>query len=438
MGGDAAPRPGPRRSDRSGLLRSTPIPDKPSIFHLAFSFDEGPSPFDADAILDIGNRLGRASADFSACLSGMAQQFFRQIPSPFRQDDGGALASNPTDKVVASRSAGIEGFTLVSEQLGECRLPKTSSVRGLQQRGDEDGFDLSGSGCLGRPKGNFNITLNYDSRTNDIEGSLVAKGDLWRAEVSQRGSTSGNDNSPLFLVQLGPVLLVRDSTLLLPVHISKQHLLWYGYDRKNGLHSLCPAIWSMHRRWLFMSMICLNPLACSFMELQFPNGQLTYIAGEGLTHSAFLPAFGGLLQAQGQYPGETCLSFSYKHKFGTQITPLVHLPDKSFSLGIAQTLSWKRSGLMMRPSIQISICPTIGGSNPGVRAELIHSLKEKLSIICGFCRAAHSSAFASLAIGRSKWNGYLGRSGVVIQLETPPNSIGRPNLSIQLNSGFDF
>lgn len=76
------------------------------------------------------------------------------------------------------------------------------------------------------------MTSTYDSRTGNIESSLVARGDLWRVEASQGSSTSGNENSSLFLVQLGPVLFVRDSTLLLPVHLSKQHLLWYGYDRK--------------------------------------------------------------------------------------------------------------------------------------------------------------------------------------------------------------
>jgi hypothetical protein len=81
-------------------------------------------------------------------------------------------------------------------------------------------------------QGIMNITSTYDSRTRDVESSLVARGDLWRLEASHGSSTSGNDNSSLFLVQLGPVLFVRDTTLLLPVHLSKQHLLWYGYDRK--------------------------------------------------------------------------------------------------------------------------------------------------------------------------------------------------------------
>lgn len=86
-------------------------------------------------------------------------------------------------------------------------------------------------------QGSINITSTYNSRTNDYEGSLVAKGDMWRVEASRGGSTSGNENSSLFLVQLGPVLLVRDTTLLLPVHLSKKHLLWYGYDRKvNQIH----------------------------------------------------------------------------------------------------------------------------------------------------------------------------------------------------------
>ena len=79
------------------------------------------------------------------------------------------------------------------------------------------------------------INVTYDSTTNNVEGSLVASGDLWRVEASHGSSTStsGNENSSLFLVQLG-LLFVRDSRLLLPVHLSKQHLLWYGYDRKVG------------------------------------------------------------------------------------------------------------------------------------------------------------------------------------------------------------
>lgn len=55
----------------------------------------------------------------------------------------------------------------------------------------------------------------------------------------------------------------------------------------------------------------------SFVDLQFPNGQLTYVSGEGLTTSAFLPICGGLLQAQGQYPGEMRFSFSCKVRLRT-------------------------------------------------------------------------------------------------------------------------
>lgn len=50
----------------------------------------------------------------------------------------------------------------------------------------------------------------------------------------------------------------------------------------------------------------------SFVDLQFPNGQLTYVSGEGLTTSVFVPLCGGLLQAQGQYPGDMRFSFSCK------------------------------------------------------------------------------------------------------------------------------
>lgn len=66
-----------------------------------------------------------------------------------------------------------------------------------------------------------------------MEHSLAARGDLWRVEASSSSSSAARDySSSLFLLQLGPLLFLRDSTLLLPVHLSKQHLLWYGYDRK--------------------------------------------------------------------------------------------------------------------------------------------------------------------------------------------------------------
>lgn len=64
-----------------------------------------------------------------------------------------------------------------------------------------------------------------------------------------------------------------------------------------------------------MSSSLLPSYTQSFVDLQFPNGQLTYVSGEGLTTSAFLPVCGGLLQAQGQYPGEMRLSFSCKVSF---------------------------------------------------------------------------------------------------------------------------
>ncbi|XP_028772714.1 uncharacterized protein LOC114729843, partial [Neltuma alba] len=285
--------------------------------------------------------------------------------------------------------------------------------------------------------GVINVSSTYDSRTQEVEGSLAARRS-WRVEASHGSSTSGNENSSLFLVQLGPLLLVRDSTLLLPVHLSKQHLLWYGYDRKNGMHSLCPAVWSKHRRWLLMSMLCLNPLACSFVDLQFPNGQLTYVSGEGLNTSAFLPFCGGLLQAHGQYPGEMRFSFSCKNKWGTRITPMVQWPDKSFSFAVAQALAWQRSGLMVRPTIQFSVCPTFGGSNPGLRAELIHSIKEKLNLIFGCAFMTYPSAFASISIGRSKWNGNVGSSGLVLRVDAPLSNVGRPSFSVQINSGIEF
>ena len=50
---------------------------------------------------------------------------------------------------------------------------------------------------------------------------------------------------------------------------------------------------------------------------------------------------------------DTCSLFSLKNKRGTRFTPMFQWPDKSVSLGVTQPLAWKRSGLMVRPSIQV-------------------------------------------------------------------------------------
>ncbi|PKI52777.1 hypothetical protein CRG98_026852, partial [Punica granatum] len=188
------------------------------------------------AFFDIGNKLGQVGVDFGNCLNGFLQQFFRGLPMPFRQDES-SMISMPVD-VVATREKNKMGVGLpedvgaMSERLRDFGF--VESEDGVEGSVEEEvaGFNLRAAGHLGRPQGVVNITSTYDSRTRDVESSLVARGDLWRVEASQGSSTSRNDSSSLFLVQLGPVLFVRDSTLLLPVHLSKQHLLWYGYDRK--------------------------------------------------------------------------------------------------------------------------------------------------------------------------------------------------------------
>ncbi|TYH35365.1 hypothetical protein ES332_D13G188600v1 [Gossypium tomentosum] len=425
-----------------------PNPPKSKPFDLEFPSQSFTNkdfglPSDNSAIFDIGdigNRIGQVGADFGAGLNGLVQQFFRRLPIPFRAEES-AVVSVRGDMSVKGQKAEVgvndmEGLVGFSDSKDFGFVGNEGHSEGV---GDEEipGFNLKSAGLLGRQQGVINITSTFESRTRDLESSLVARGDLWRVEASNANSTSRNDNS-LFLIQLGPVLFIRDTTLLLPVHLSKQHLLWYGYDRKNGMHSLCPAVWSKHRRWLLMSMLCLNPLACSFVDLQFPNGQLTYVSGEGLTTSAFLPLCGGLLQAQGQYPGEMRYSFSCKNKWGTRITPMVLWPDKSFALGLSQALAWKRSGLMMKPSIQFSLCPTFGGSNPGLRAEVIHTVKDNLNLICGCSLVAHPSAFASISLGRSKWNGNVGNSGIVVRVDTPLSSVGRPSFSVLINNVIEF
>ncbi|OEL19961.1 hypothetical protein BAE44_0019020 [Dichanthelium oligosanthes] len=323
------------------------------------------------SLVEIGGRLGQAGYELGAAV----QQLARQVPVPLTFSAEGArggkwesaqpLAAGTVGhaKAPLERVADIGSLEVAAAAAAAATGSATAaSASGVAGTGGADGLDEEedGFGCeIGtlenakKAKGTVNISATYNTRHRDFESSVVARGDLWRLESSRGNLTSGNDSSPLFLVQLGPLLFVRDSTLLLPVHLSKQHLLWYGYDRKNGMHSLCPAIWSKHKKWMLMSMMCLNPITCSFMDVQFPNGQLTYVAGEGITASGFFPLFGGLLQAHGKCPGETRASFSFK-------------------------------------------------------------------------------------LGRSKWNGQVGSSGLVITLETPLDNMASPSLSVQLNGGFEF
>ncbi|KAK9076262.1 hypothetical protein SSX86_004595 [Deinandra increscens subsp. villosa] len=425
-----------------------PNPHPPKFFDVEFhtqSFAERDFRLLVDntsSIFDIGNKLGQVGADFGASLNGVVQQFFRRLPLPFRHEEDTVML-RVDDGVQRAADLGInmqvhEDLGTLAKRFKDFGFDETEKAKDDSGGEEVAGFNLKAPGFSGRSQGVLNLSTTFDSRTCGLESSLAARGDIWRLEASNSSLTSGNGNSSLFLVQLGPVLFIRDSTLLLPVHLSKRHLLWYGYDRKNGMHSLCPAVWSKHRRWLLMSMLCLNPMACTFMDLQFPNGQLTYVAGEGLSTSAFLPVFGGLLQAQGQYPGEMKFSFSCKNNWGTRITPMVQWPAKSFTLGFEQALAWKRSGLMVRPTLQFSLQPTIGGNNPGLTAELVHSLNEELSLIGGCSFVSHPSAFASLSLGRSKWNGNVGKTGLVFRAETPLGNVGRPSFSVQLNSGIEF
>ncbi|KAJ7522538.1 hypothetical protein O6H91_18G015900 [Diphasiastrum complanatum] len=405
----------------------------------------------SSGIQELGHRLGQAGAELGACVGELVGHVVKQCSKPAIGNAATQFKSQSSPLIVNENQQGrelewrepnkdVQEQGLISRQARrENGLPVSSSHSERVDVSNEEFFAIlaNSNGKISK-QSSITVTTMYDSRTQDIESSVVARGDLWRAEASHGGSSSGS-GSPLFMLQVGPVLLVRDSTLLLPVHLSKQHLLWYGFDRKNGLHSLCPAIWSKQRKWLLMSMISLNSLRCSFMDLQCPNGQLTYVAGEGFTGNAFMPAFGGVLQAQGRLPGEARLSFSYKNKLGTRLSPSLLLPERSFSLGVVQPLSWQRSGLMLRPTVQLSVTPTLGGRYPGWRAEVIHLPTEKLSWGCGCSFTLEPCAFASISLGRSKRNGeYTGSSGVVLQVETPLENLRRTSVNIQLNSSIEF
>ena len=45
-----------------------------------------------------------------------------------------------------------------------------------------------------------------------------------------------------------------------------------------------------------------------------------------------------------------------------------------------------------------SVCPTFGGSRPGVSTELVHSVSEEASVACGYSHTASPSAYASVSV----------------------------------------
>lgn len=225
---------------------SWPNPQTPKLFDVEFSSqnfvrkDFGRLATDnsgingVSAFFDIGSRLGQAGAEFGACLNGVVQQFFRTLPIPFRQDENVAATlrvdvdNNLRNDVVNMQ----EDFSSLAEKFRDFGFAENEAISDGFNDEEIAGLNQKWLGQFGRSQSTINISSTYDSRTNDVESSLTARGDLWRVEASNGGSTSGNDNSSLFLVQLGPVLFVRDTTLLLPLHLSKQHMLWYGFDRK--------------------------------------------------------------------------------------------------------------------------------------------------------------------------------------------------------------
>lgn len=419
----------------------------------------------ATGIQELSHRFGEVGAAVSDCVGSFMHNAMSQFSWPFQADSVSEAFSDflhPRPPISMEYQGERMDWTALDEQQNKggrdfSSIAVSAEEEDLEEISDleEDFEDASDTPVaaheqfhavltkshrhLHRQQSSISVTTTFDSRTQEVESSVIARGDLWRAEASHGGNTSSTGSPPVFLLQVGPILLVRDSTLLLPIHLSKQHLLWYGFDRKNGVHSLCPAIWSKQRRWLLMSMICLNPLTCSFLDFQFPNGQCTYIAGEGLSSGAFFHAFGGLVQAQGRYPGDLKVSFSKKVGWGTRITPAVQLPEKSLSLDIVQQLAWQRSGAMVRPTIELSVTPTVGGRNAGWRAEVVHFPKEKLSVAGGIALTIQPTAFASVALGRSKRNGsHSGNSGFELLVETPLDNINRTSFIVKLNSGVDF
>lgn len=148
---------------------SWPNPQKAKLFDLEFpghGFSKGDFGVLNDssgingvsAILDIGNRIGQAGAEFGACLNGLVNQFFRRLPVPFKQEESGGVGMKMDGKRIEI-GVGMEGdLGLVNERLRDFGFVEDngggSGSDGLDGLVDEEigGFNLKGIGYLGKPQ----------------------------------------------------------------------------------------------------------------------------------------------------------------------------------------------------------------------------------------------------------------------------------------------
>lgn len=122
---------------------------------------ENPGINGVSAILDIGNRIGQAGADFGACLDGMVHQFFRSLPVPFRHDDNAMMTVRiDSDKINLRADLGMSGKEDLGPLTESRSVESDSSSDGLV---DEElaGLNLRSAGLLGRPQVNFVNQLVY-------------------------------------------------------------------------------------------------------------------------------------------------------------------------------------------------------------------------------------------------------------------------------------
>lgn len=106
------------------------------------------------SIFDIGNRIGQAGADFGACLNGMVQQFFRQLPVPFRQEEN-VIASIKMDLDKSWKrddmGVAVQGnLGTLAECLRTSELADNDAVPDGGVDDEAPGFDLRAIGHLGR------------------------------------------------------------------------------------------------------------------------------------------------------------------------------------------------------------------------------------------------------------------------------------------------
>eukprot|EP00271_Cylindrocystis_brebissonii_P017044 TRINITY_DN4260_c0_g3_i1.p1 TRINITY_DN4260_c0_g3~~TRINITY_DN4260_c0_g3_i1.p1 ORF type:complete len:543 (+),score=59.81 TRINITY_DN4260_c0_g3_i1:200-1630(+) len=293
--------------------------------------------------------------------------------------------------------------------------------------------------------------LRYDSKSGESESSVAVRGPDWRAEIAggdllRRRGPRNQGSSPLWeLHWMG--LIMQQDMLLVPLHDSSSHGLWWGYNHKRDIHLARGVMKSKSRRWHAESVVTLKPFRCLLWNLRFPNGHYLWSPLHGSSASLFTTIGGGQLQVYGAEARRN-VTFSYDKRLGEWGPTLRHalvFPEGVASVELHHVLATDNRGLFQRRKVDARIVRTASMRSKSTLLEVAYEPNDWLRLSCGASIGRQSLSFASLAIGQSQrtadprgTRGALsGAPALRIRVEVPPVNIRRSTFTLEWNHSFD-